>query len=460
VRLVPRHPRRLLALGVLALLCAAVGAMTTYDDSRQAAVARTGVWVSSPTDSSRRLLRVDDIPPPGPATATVQVDPENRRQVWRGVGAAMTDASVQLLAGAPDGVSRLFDPTALDSARLSWIRLPLTATDMSPEAWTWGWDGTTASPSSQAQDAMNRVAELTKLQPHLRVVASPWTAPKWMKHPAEVRGGALRDGAVDQYAALLVAQADVVRARGVPLAALTLGNEPGYSADYPSMTMTADQQVKLGRLVGHQLHDRGIELWAVDHNWADRPLYDDVLAGAPGAFDAAAFHCYAGKPDQMAGVAVPPIVTECTGTTGPWSGTFAWDARRLVADSISAGSTGLLMWNLAVDPQGGPRDLTSAAGCHSCRGLLTVHGNDVEAGPEFYVLAHLARAADPGARVIGSSATADISAAAFGNPDGTVGVIAFNGSGKDRVVGVEVNGRTAMRSQVRAGELLTVRIPG
>ena len=44
------------------------------------------------------------------------------------------------------------------------------------------------------------------------------------------------------------------------------------------------------------------------------------------------------------------------------------------------------------------------AGCSSCRGLLTVDGNDVEAGPEFYVLAHLARAADPGARVLGSSA--------------------------------------------------------
>jgi len=329
---------------------------------------------------------------------------------------------------------------------------------MSPEAWTWGWDGTTASPSSQAQDVMNKVVELTKLQPHLSVVATPWTAPKWMKQPAEVRGGVLRDGAVDQYAALLVAQADALRARGVPLTALSLGNEPGYSADYPSMTMTADQQVKLARLVGPLLRDRGIELWAVDHNWADRPRYDEVLAGAPGAFDAAAFHCYAGGPDQMAGVAVPPIVTECTGTTSPWSETFAWDARHLVADSISAGSTGLLMWNLAVDPHGGPRDVTSAAGCRSCRGLLTVDGNDVEAGPEFYVLAHLARAADPGARVIGSSATTGIPAAAFDNPDGTVGVIAFNGSGKDRVVGFEIPGRT-LRSHMRADELLTVRIP-
>ena len=108
----------------------------------------------------------------------------------------------------------------------------------------------------------------------------------------------------------------------MPLAAMSLGNEPGYSADYPSMTTTPAQEAKLAELVGPGLHERGVELWAVDHNWADRPRYDEVLAGAPGAFDAAAFHCYAGEPDQMRGLAVPPIVTECTGTRSSWSEAF------------------------------------------------------------------------------------------------------------------------------------------
>ena len=142
----------------------------------------------------------------------------------------------------------------------------------------------------------------------------------------------------------------------------------------------------------------------------------------------------------------------------PWSEAFAWDARRLVTESIAAGSTGLLMWNLALDPEGGPRNVASDAGCSSCRGLLTIDGNDIEAGPEFYVLAHLARAADAGARVVGSSASQGISSAAFANPDGTVGVIAFNGTGKDQILGVEISGRGQLRRPVRAGELLTVRV--
>ena len=457
MRPLPHRPRWLLGLGMLGLVLAGVGAVTTYEDDTGQGT-RTGVWVSSPSDPGRRLLPLDDSRSRRPATARVRVDLEDRRQRWRGTGAAMTDASVQLLSEAPDAVRQLFDPKARDGARLSWVRLPLSATDMSPELWTWGWDGSTASPSGQAQAAMAMVAEVTKLQPHLQVVATPWTAPKWMKQPGQVSGGALRDDEVEQYAELLVAQADELGEGGLPLAAMSLGNEPGYSADYPSMTMTGAQQTRLAQLVGPELDERGVELWAVDHNWADRPRYEEVLAGAPEAFDGAAFHCYAGEPGQMEGLAVPPIMTECTGTKSSWTEAFAWDARRLVTESVAAGSTGLLMWNLALDPEGGPRDVASRAGCSSCRGLLTIDGNDVEAGPEFYVLAHLARAADPGARVVGSSASDGISAAAFDNPDGTVGVIAFNGTGKSQVLGVEIRGGSQVRRAVRPGELLTVRV--
>ncbi len=448
------HDHRWLAvLGSVVLLAAVVGTLGTSGGRHSAG---TRVWVSSPTDPTRRLLSLPS-DAAAPVTARVRVDPGDRRQVWRGTGAALTDASVELLTAAPDGARRLFAPSAADGARLSWVRLPLTATDMSSQAWTWGWDGVTASPSRQARAAATLVAGLAERSPDLRVVATPWTAPAWMKQPAGVRGGALRDDAVVQYAGLLVAQADELRRLGVPVAAMTLGNEPGHSADYPSMTMSATQQQRLGRLVAPRLHERGIELWAVDHNWVDPPRYDEVLAGAPGAFDAAAFHCYAGRPDQMAGLPVAPIVTECTGTTSSWGEAFAWDARHLVDESIAAGSTGLMTWNLAVDPRGGPRDLASGEGCSSCRGLLTVAGRTVTPGPEFYVLAQLGRAADPGARVLGSRASRGVQAAAFGNEDGSIGVVAFNSTGREQVLAVEVAGEPAVRRVVRAGELVTVR---
>ncbi len=452
-----RRPSPLLALAVVVLLVAALGAVLSDGTAPRDDQGTASAWVSSPADPARRLLRVD--PQPGAtADAEVRVEPADRRQVWRGTGAAMTDASVELLTRQPDGLGRLFGTATAAGAQLSWVRLPLSATDMSPRPWTWGWDGTTASPSPQAREAAAIVARLSESDPGLRVVAAAWTAPVWMKEPAGLRGGALRDDQVEQYAALLLAQVDALRSLGVPVAALSLGNEPGHTADYPSMTMSTAQQAALARIVAPRLRDRRVELWAVDHNWADRPRYDEVLAQAPDAFDAAAFHCYAGRPGQMSGVGVPPIITECTGTTSSWSEAFAWDARHLVADSVAAGSTGLMTWNLAVDRQGGPRDQASISGCATCRGLLTVDGADVEAGPEFYVLAHVARAASPGARVVGSRSSAGIVATAFVNQDGSVGVFALNDSGADRVVAVRVPGRAGLYLSVREGELLSLRI--
>ncbi len=454
--------RGLLVLGLLALVGLVLGLVLGLPgDPAPSDRPLEGTWVTSPTDAGRRLLRVGAAPPGGD-TVTVSVDPGDRRQVWRGTGAAMTDASQRLLGSAPEASRMLYDPDRADGARLSWVRLPLTATDLSPTPWTWGWDGDAATPSPEAQAAVSQVLDLVRLQPDLRVVATAWTAPEWMKDPRGVRGGALRDDELGQYAAMLVAQADALREAGVPLAAMTLGNEPGYGADYPSMTMTDRQLAELGTRVGPQLDRRDVALWAVDHNWADRPRYDAVLAAAPGVFDAAAFHCYSGDPEQMSGLPVPPVVTECTGTTGSWEESFAWQSRRLVADSTGAGSTGLMLWNLALDASGGPGDTSSAQGCRTCRGLVQVEGDRVQPGPEYYVLAHLSRAADPGARVLGSRvsrapAGADVAAAAFANPDGTIGVVAHNDTGTDRVLVVRVPGHADVRRPVRAGELVTVR---
>ena len=82
------------------------------------------------------------------------------------------------------------------------------------------------------------------------------------------------------------------------------------------MTMT-DGQLTTRRAGGRRAaDDRGVELWALDHDWADRPRLDNLLAAAPGSFSAAAFHCYGGEPRGDGGLAFPPSSTECTG--GDW----------------------------------------------------------------------------------------------------------------------------------------------
>lgn len=382
--------------------------------------------VSSPTDTGRRLQTVPPLTDAAP-TAEVVLHPDQPRQPWYGVGAALTDASVRLLADRPGLLKALYDPAAAKGARLNMLRLPLTATDFSPRMWTGH------SREARAAAALIRTG-ITPLRPELRVVGAPWSGPAAMKTSGSIRGGALAEDAVEEYADFLVDKVRWFADRGVRLWATSLGNEPGHSSDYPTMTITDEQQVELADRVGPQLGRT--RLWAVDHNWVDRDRVAAVTSGSA-AYDGAAYHCYAGEPAQMAEVPDRPrLVTECTGTTDGAPGTFAWDARHLVADAVAAGSSGLLMWNLALDPAHGPLDTGSRWGCKLCRGVITVTPTGFVREPEFFTLAHLSRAAGPGARVVAVDAPPTLSVAAFRNPDGTLGVFGHNRSGAAQVVAI------------------------
>ncbi len=415
--------------------------------------------VSSPTDASRRLQSIPTAPDTEAVTADVVLHPDRTRQAWWGTGAALTDASVQLLADRPGVVKALYDPTAARGARLSMLRLPLSATDFSPRLWTWRLRDGAARPTREARAAVDLVtSRVLRLVPRLRVVGAPWSAPAAMKTSGTLRGGALAPASLGAYGDLLVGQAHWLDRHGVALWAMSLGNEPGHSSDYPTMTMTDDQMAALGSVVGPRLDALGTRLWALDHNWDDRDRVDAVLAGSTG-FDGAAFHCYAGRPEQMAGLGVPRMVTECTGTTDGAEGTFAWDAKYLVADAIAAGSSGLMMWNLALDPDHGPTDAGSLWGCKRCRGVVTVTPTGMVREPEFFTLAHLSRAATPGARVIEATAPEWLSVAAFRNRDGTYGVFGHNRSGTDQTVRVSTDAGPGRSYVLEPGDMFSYRGP-
>jgi len=414
-------------------------------------------WATSP-DHARELGELAVAAEP--STAELTVDPAQRHQSWLGVGGALTDSSVSLLDRAGPGLLRaLFAPDEAGGARLGLVRLPLSATDFSTRAWTWQDDPT--APVAAPPEAERAVAMLQRaaaLRPDLQAVGASWSAPAWMKDSGRLNGGALAPGREGAYADLLAAQAKLLRHAGVPLRAMSLGNEPGHSAsDYPTMTMSDQQMIDLAGAVHDRLAAKGVELWALDHNWSDRTRADALLAGAPGAFDAVAFHCYAGQPASMGGLALPVVMTECTGGDWDpsWASTFRWQARNLVVDATANGSTGLLLWNLALDPTRGPH----TGGCGNCRGIVTV---DPATGgwtpePEYFLLAQLSRAADPGAVRTGLVGSPGIVAVAFANPDGTIGIFGHNDSGRRQVVDVSFATGHATRVAVQPGELFTLR---
>lgn len=421
-----------------------------FDPGRTPAAIWSGV-VTDPANRGRRLAPItmsDDSP-----SVRIAIDLDDRRQTWIGVGGALTDSSVDLLASGDDELlATLFASDSRHGARLNLVRLPLSASDFSRRAWTWTpIDTGEFAPSVEASRAARVIRDIVSERADAMVVGTPWTAPRSMLGS----DGALSEDRETEYAELLEAQVAWLLGESVPVRAVTLGNEPGNLAEYPSMIMSDDQMIRVGELVKPALERRDVRLWAVDHNWADRARVDTLLESSPGTFDAAAFHCYKGTPSQMAGLDVLSIVTECTGTDDNWTSTFGWGSRVLVAESIRAGSTGLVMWNLVLPPT--PEVLPG--GCRSCRGLVTV---DPATGrstpnPEFFLLAHLSRAADPGAVVVVTDEVDPLPTVAFVNTDGTVGIFGHNDTPDRQTVEFQFSDRPSVTIAVGPWEMFTLR---
>jgi glucosylceramidase len=354
------------------------------------------VWQTRP---SGETIAVDATMIDGAAVRTIVISSGAAAGRWRGVGGALTDASAGLLAAHPAGVEMLFAEPDAGGAGLDLVRLPLSSTDFSTGPWAWAWDpvSRTAVPTPRAEAALAVLATIGSRRPGVSVIGASWTAPAPMRSDTTAAGGDLLDAAVDDYAGLLAAQAAWLVERGIRLDAMSLGNEPGHvAADAPTLGMTERQMTELSHIVGPQLDELGVDLLALDHNWSDAHLAESLLLN--GDFDAVGFHCY----DGDASLAIVPsdhLVTECTATTGDWRSSVGWMARELVEAPIEAGSTGLVMWNLALDPYHGPK---AAGGCDDCRGLVTIDpvSGAIERSPELAVLTHLSLAADIGAAVI------------------------------------------------------------
>jgi len=289
----------------------------------------------------------------------------------------------------------------------------------------------------------------------LRVMASPWSAPGWMKTTDSLIKGSLRPEFYGVFSDYLMRYIDAYAAEGVPIYALTLQNEPHFEPDnYPGMRLDPAARARvIGEFLGPRMAKKGVTTRILDwdHNWnePDAPL--KVLADpvARSYVAGVAWHCYAGDVAVQARVhdAYPDketFFTECSG--GEWaplkSDGLTWLTRNLIIGATRGWARGVLFWNLALDEKYGPH----LGGCTDCYGVVTIDSatGKVTRNQEYYALAHASQFVRPGARRIESSAgTSELSNVAFRNEDdGSLVLIVANSSADVRRFSVSSAKRT------------------
>jgi glucosylceramidase len=507
----PRRPlpsRRLVLIDVVVVALVSVGALVALsgDERRSAPLASVRSWVTTPDE--RQLLAAqaplafsERNPTSSAATSTIDVDPTQEYQRIDGFGASITDSSAAVLyrldSRTRDATMvQLFSPR--EGAGLSYLRQPMGASDFVDEK-PYTYDDIPPGASDYAMEHFSaehderQILPLLRrakaLNPQLEIIASPWSAPAWMKTTRTLIGGSLTDDAriYEAYALYFVKFLQAYASAGVPVDAVTVQNEPQFApSDYPGMLMSPSQEATFISVLGPTLRSAGLRtsILAYDHNWAAQTGDGTVSAGAyaeqilsdAGAapwVGGVAFHCYEGRADVQGQVHrsdpdAEIVLSECSGSRRAGETPGATFARsldkfsRLVIQSTRNWAGAVLTWNVALGPNGGPH----RGGCTTCTGLVTVGAGDTVAfNAEYYALASVSRVVRPAAVRIASTSFAaagensGLATAAYRNPDASISLVAYNQAAVPRRFTVRV-GNQSFSASLPGGGLGSYSWPG
>jgi glucosylceramidase len=442
-----------------------------------AAATTAQVWVTT-ADGGKRLERGQDVAFDGSKQdIDLAVDASAREQQFTGAGASLTEASARLMGGLPDGereklMRSLFSADG-DGIGLDYLRQPLGGSDFVAELPYYSYEDEQGSFSvdRDKKEILPLLREALGVNPGIRVMGTPWSAPAWMKDSGKLEGGSLTKENYEAYADYLVKALKAYEAEGVPVDDLTAQNEPLFETTYPSMGMPAAEQAEFLRVLDAKLTAAGLgtDLFAYDHNW-DKPEYPlEVLDKTQDVerVQGAAFHCYGGEPEaqqQVRDAGGRVFFTECSGTdseSGDPADTFAdslkWQTENLVIRSMRSGSETVVLWNMALDKNGGPH----FGNCGTrCNGVVEIEGGDVAKNAEFYSLGHVSKFVERGAHRVGSTTQqpGGVEDVVFENPDGSRAAVVLNSSDSARKFSVTESGHS-LEYELPAGAVATFTWP-
>ncbi|WP_243322575.1 hypothetical protein [Geothrix sp. SG200] len=435
------------------------------------------VQTSAAGDRFRQMPRLKFTKGSPSRGVTVTVDPSVQRQTLEGIGGGLTESSAYVLAHLAKPargriLDRFFGPTG---ARFTMARTHIGACDFCLTG-RYSYDDVpedsalehfSIAPDQrgfrEARDPEYALLPLIKdalaRNPGLKVVASPWTAPAWMKDNrdwyGQGRGGTLLPEHWDTFARYMVKYLQAYRAEGVPIWGVTPENEPvGNGGQWESMEFTAEGlrdyiKLHLGpQFAKHGL--AGVKLIQFDHNRDANALrFSEAVLGDPSA---AAFvwgtglhwysttnsvrtelldHLRASYPTKAllhTEGCIDAIGTEDSSPGGAfrgwkneawWWGASATDwgfywappeerpahpryspVHRYALDlleGLNHGFVGWIDWNIVLDRRGGPNHVNNFCAAPI---MVDTTSGETHVTPLYYVLAHFSRYLQPGDRVV------------------------------------------------------------
>jgi glucosylceramidase len=417
------------------------------------------------------IEKIDQIP-----IQTITIDSKVEKQTMIGFGGAFTEASAYNLSRInPElrekAIKAYFDPN--EGIGYNMGRVSIHGCDFSLGSYLYidDYDDTLDSFSIQRDKLIIKLIQDAQKYAKipLKVIASPWTPPFWMKdNHSPIFGGKLKKEYDHIWANYFVKFIDAYEKEGVHIFAVTIQNEPLAKQRWDSCIYESEDELRFLKVLGPTLEkanyaNKHILIW--DHNrdvMVERAshIYSDPI-GKKYAWGTA-FHWY--DQEQFQEVAkhhelFPDkhlVFTEGCQENGPHFDEYHVGERygRNLMNDLKNYTEAYVDWNLFLDDTGGPNHVNNLC---SAPAMFKIFNQELVLNPSYYYIGHFSKYIRPGAVQLASSGTNEVSFIAFRNIDNSQVLVLMNE--KDEDVNILVKGlKEEIQLLVLAHSISTIHI--
>lgn len=455
------------------------------------------ITLTTSADSVNLLYRgtISTIAGTNMAPTTIEIDPSQQYQSMDGFGFALTYSSAYNLLHMSQAdrhafLTRTFSTT--EGYGVSYLRVSIGSSDFSSREYTLcDTKGLSnfALQSDETDYVIPVLKEILAINPQLKVIASPWTCPRWMKVNETLdgsydswTGGRLNPEMRSTYAQYFVRFIETMEQQGINIYAVTPQNEPLNKGNTASLYMPWEDEAAFVRVLAETFHNAGIttKIYLYDHNYdysgissqTDYPvkIYEELGNDFPGAdlIAGSAYHDYGGSNSELTNIynkAPNKEIIFSESSIGTWnngnqlSKTLVSEMRDIVLGTVNKMSRAVIVWNLMLDDKRGPN---LDGGCQTCYGAVDINSSNYSTlryNGHYFIICHASAVVEPAAVRIGvkrDTQLSNLAHADFVNPDGTYASLLSN-SGEDDIYVTLSDGSAYFQVTVPAYSVVSVK---
>lgn len=407
-------------------------------------------WISSTPQERLQVQHIDSAQVT--SSQDLQLD-GNSYQAIRGFGGCFNELGWLALQTVSEQernqiIKELFDPEEMN---FTFNRAPVGANDFADHWYSYDevegdYELKHFSVERDEQVLIPYIHAAQQWQPDMKLFASPWSPPTWMKRPKAYNYGRLvmTPENLKAYAQYFVKYVQAYAEHGIAVNQLHVQNEVFADQKFPSALWDAESmKVFIRDYLGPAFEAAGLDtdIWLGTLNGPEDMAFtggygmkldnynryvDEIL------FDTDARKYIKGIGYQWAGRAAiqrthaswPEIEliqseSECGNGENTWE--YAEYVFHLVNHYFRNGATAYTYWNMILDDQ----DSTWGWWQNSLF-TITADTHEIRRNPEYYIMRHFSQYVKPGAVVLGTTGHFNSMGIAFRNPDGSLVVVVQN----------------------------------